>query len=97
MAATAQEILDYLTDIKYAQSVYMDKINKMERLGHTDLFKWKLRMTILGCYVQVLVDYFSQDAGAGEYETNNFFTTDEAIEIMDRINSLCDSNYELDL
>lgn len=95
MAATAQEILDYLTEIKYAQSVYMDKINKRERLGIPTLFKHRLRIVILGYYVNIMIDYFQQDAGNGEYADNNFFTTDEVKNIMNRINSLCDTNYDL--
>ena len=97
MAATTQQILDYLTDIKYAQSEYMDNICKRERLGHTSLFKYRLRATILNYYVTIMVDYFYQDEGNGEYADNNFFTTDEVKDIMNRINSLCDTNFDLEL
>ena len=93
MAASAQEILDYLTEIKYAQSVYMDDIVKRERLGHTELFKYRLRSTILNYYVTIMVDYFYQTT----YDSENFFTTTEVKEVMNRINSLCDSNYDLNL
>ena len=93
MAATPQQIADYLANIKYAQSVHMDNLNKKERLGHTDLFEHRLRNTILGYYVTIMVDYFYQD----DYANNNFFTTDEVQDVIDRINKLCDSNYVIEL
>lgn len=97
MAATTIQITQYLTDIKYAQSTFMDGLNLRERLGHTDLFEYKVRNTILGYYVGMMVDYFSQDKGGGEYASNNFMTTDEAQVVIDRINKLCDSNYIIEL
>ena len=93
MAASAQEILDYLTDIKYAQSVYSDKLTLKERLGHKDIYIHRLRNTILNYYVTIMVDYFSQTT----YDSNNFFTTTEVEDIINRINRLCDSNYEIEL
>lgn len=89
--ASAQDILDYLSYIKYAQSVYMDKTNLKERLGHTDMFIYRLRNIILNYYITIMVDYFSQSL----YDDNNFFTTDEIYEVMSRINRICDSNYTL--
>lgn len=97
MAATTTDINNFLTYIQYGQSTYMDRINIRERLGHTGLFMWRLRMTILNNYVQMMIDYFSQDASNGEYATNNFMTTTEAQGVINRINKLCDSNYSLDL
>ena len=91
MAASALDIANYLTYIMYAQSVYMDDINKREKLGHTELFKYRLRNTILNDYVKIMIDYFSQST----YNSNNFFTTDEVQDIIDRINVLCDTNYVL--
>lgn len=93
MAATAEQILAYLTDIKYAQSEYMDKIILKEKLGHRDIFIHRLRATILSYYVQIMVDYFSQST----YDSNNFFTTTEVEDIINRINRICDSNYEIEL
>jgi hypothetical protein len=91
--ATAPQIQAYLEDILYAQSVYMDDVNLRERLGHEDTFKYKIRNTILGYYVEIMIDFFSQS----DYDLNNFFTVDEVKDIMNRINRLCDSNYNLDL
>jgi len=93
MAATQQQITDYLTYIKYAQSVYMDDLNRKERLGHSDLFNDRLRNTILGYYVTIMVDYFYQS----DYSNNNFFTTEEVVEVISRINRICDSNYNIEL
>lgn len=97
MAATTQQINDFLTYILYGQSVYMDKVNLKERLGHSDIFMWRLRTNILNNYVRMMVDYFSQDEGTGEYATNNFMTTTEAQGVIDRINKMCDSNYVIAL
>jgi hypothetical protein len=91
MAATEQQITDYLTDILYAQSVYMDKVGLKERLGEPEIFKYRLRNTILGFYVEILMNYFTQT----DYENNNSLTTTEAKDIMSRINLMCDTNYNL--
>jgi hypothetical protein len=93
MAASAGEILAYLTDIKYAQSIYMDKVTRSEFLGDDDIFKLNLRNTILSYYVEIMVGYFAQSA----YDSNNFFTTVEAQDVINRINRLCDSNYTIQL
>jgi len=98
MAASTQQIGDYLSDIRYGLSIMADDVNRRERLGHfRDIFKYKVRLYILTSYVEIMEDYFSQDDGAGSYATDNFFTTDDAQEIVNRINRLCDSNYTIEL
>ena len=92
--ATAPQIAAYLSDILYAQSVYMDDLNLRERLGHKDLFRYKVRNLLLDYFVQIMIDYFSVGI---TYASNNFFTTTEVKDIINRINSLCDSNYNLNL
>lgn len=91
--ATPQEISTYLSNILYAQSVYMDEVCKRELLGYKDIFQYRLRAAILNYYVKIMIDYFSQYP----YDTYNFFTTEEVQDIIDRINRLCDSNYNLNL
>lgn len=93
MAATANEIRDYLVSIYTAQSNYMDKLTLKEQLGHKDITCLRIRASILACYIYVMEEYLTQEI----YYTNTFFTTDEAEEIMYRINKICDSNYYLDL
>lgn len=93
MAASRQEILQYLTDIKYAQSAYMDDIILKERLGGNNIFADKVKTTILNNYVNIMVDYFEQ----ADYTTSNFFTIVEIQNIIDRINIICDSNYIIKL
>ena len=95
--ATTQQIGDYLSNIRYGLSVLMDDLNRRQRLGHRDIFKYQVRVYILSAYVEIIEDYFSQDDGAGSYATNNFFTTDDVEEIVNRINRLCDSNYTIEL
>lgn len=89
--ATQGEINTYLSNILYAQSVYMDEVIKRERVGYKDIFNYRLKSYILNCYINIMVDYFSQTV----YDTNNFFTTDEVDDIIDRINVLCDTNYDI--
>jgi hypothetical protein len=91
--ATSEQISDFLTYVTYAQSTFMDKLNLKERLGHENLFKWRLQNVILGYYIQILVDYFAQ----AEYDSGNFCTTDEIQDVIDRVNRLCDSNYTIEL
>ena len=91
--ATTQQIQAYLADILYAQSVYMDDLNLRTRLGHEDIFKYQVRNYLLGCFVEIMIDYFSQTT----YNSQNFFTTDEVQYVINNINRLCDSNYNLTL
>jgi len=93
MAATAIEINNYLASIYYAQSVYMDKLVRYEQLGHKDVFNYRVKATILECFVYLMVEYLTQSP----YDSNNFFTTDEAEEIMYKINKICDTNFYLDI
>lgn len=94
MAATQNDINNYLSDILYGQSVFMDKINIKERLGHKDMYEHRLRNTILGYYVAIMMDYFSSGTS---YTSNNFYDTTEVRDIIDRINRLCDSHYDIEL
>lgn len=91
--ATAEQINTYLNNILYAQSVYMDDIMNRERLGYSDIFIYRLRAYILDCYIQIMVSYFYQSG----YDSDNFFTTTEVRDIIDRINAMCDSHYDIDL
>lgn len=93
MPATAGDIADYLASIYWAQSAYTDKLVLKEKLGHTDLFCHRIKAAILACYVYLMEEYLSQ----ADYANNSFFTTDEAEEIMYKINKICDTNYYLDL
>jgi len=93
MPATRKEIEDYLASIYFVQSQYMDKLVTKEKLGNTDIFCNRVRASILACYVYLMEEYLTQI----EYDQNSFFTTDQAEDIMYRINRICDTNYYLDL
>lgn len=84
MAATPAEINSYLLNITDAQSDYGEKIAKYHRLGRPNISCDNLKLIILGYYVRILEKYFDDD-----YENNNFFTTEEAKDIMERINKIC--------
>lgn len=93
MAATPTEIANYLASIYYAQSEYVDKLTVKERLGYKEINYPRILACILDCYIYTMEEYLSQ----ADYANNNFFTTDEAEEIMYRINLICDTNFYLDL
>ncbi len=96
---TAAQIQTYLENIKEAQSLYMDDLVLREKLGHQDIIKHRVIATIINCYVKILTDYFSQPVYVGGFfnTENNFYDEEEAEEIMERINRICDTEYFLDL
>jgi hypothetical protein len=69
----------------------MDKLSRKERLGQTDIFSFRVRATILKMHVELLTKYFTPYP----YNVNNFITTDEARDVMEEINRICDVNYML--
>lgn len=93
MAATYQQIVDYLLNITDAQSDYGNKIAKHCKLGRPDLKNEFIRLTLLGYYVRILEKYFDST----DYTTNNFFTTEEAKDIMERINKICSTFIYLEI
>lgn len=98
MAATQSQIDSYIASIRYAHSEFADKLATRERLGHTDVFCDRIKLTLLGYYVRLLEDYFDQHEDGGDtYVSYNFFTVSEATDIMQHINEICDTNYFLDI
>jgi len=97
--ATAAAIATYLSDIREAQSIYMDDLVLREKLGHSDVFQHRVKATVLDCYVTVMGDYFSQPVYSGGLflDDYNFFDVEEVEETMLRINRICDTNYYIDL
>ena len=98
MAATQTQIDSYIASIRYVHSEFSNKLAVKERMGHTDVYCDRIKLTLLGYYVRLLEDYFDQHDDAGDsYEDYNFFTVAEATDIMQAINTICDSNYFLDI
>lgn len=98
MAATQTQINNYIASIRYAHSLFVNKLATKERLGHKDVFCCRIKMVLLSYYVRMLEDYFAQhEAGGDTYEDYNFFTTEEAADIMQHINAICDTFYTLDI
>ena len=85
MAATYEEIVTYLVDASDAQSDYGQKVAKMHRLGRHELKIEMIKLILLSYYVRMLEKYFDCD----DYEVDNFFTTEQAKDIMERINGIC--------
>jgi hypothetical protein len=93
MAATSQEITDYLYNIRVAFSEYGSNLANAQRLGRTDLNCYKMKFRILKYLVNIMVDYFD----SSDYENVNFFTKAEARDIMQHINNICGTNYIIEL
>ena len=97
---TATQISNYLASVYEAQSIYTDKLALKERLGHTDLTENRVLMTLVGMYVEIMTEYFSQaiyDVDGYFITTYNFFEPEDVKDIMLRVNLICDTNYTLDL
>lgn len=84
MAATYEEIVNYLLNITDAQSDYGKKIAKYCKVGRPNMRSNFIKLTLLGYYIKILEKYFN----CNNYEVNNFFTTEEAKDIMERINKI---------
>ena len=85
MAATQEQIIDYLLDITEAQSEFGKKVALHCKLGRPNLKIEKIELSTLEYCVKCMEKYF----GSSDYETNNFLSIDEAKDIMERINSIC--------
>lgn len=93
MAATPSDIANYLLTITDAQSDYGYKVSKHFRLGRKDLKNEMIKLIVLGYCVRILEKYFD----CTDYTANNFFTEDEATEIMRKINNICKTFIYLDI
>jgi hypothetical protein len=89
MAATTDDINAYLYNIRGAFADYGSNLANAQRLGRTDLKCYEMKFRLLKYFVRILVDYFDSD----DYENVNFFTTDEAHDVMQHINNICGTNY----
>lgn len=85
MAATQEEIVDYLLDITEAQSEFGRKVALHCRLDRPSLKVEKIELCILEYCVKCMEKYF----GSTDYENDNFFSVSEAKDVMERINSIC--------
>jgi len=101
MAATLTEVNDYISAIRIAIADYTNKVMLKELLGHTNIFCDRQKVILLSVYLDCINDYFGPFILAGlddhSYDTNNFFTTDEIMDVMQHINSICKTFYTLDL
>lgn len=93
MAATQQEIDNYLQSARYAVSDYSALVSRKEMLGHTDTFCDRLKLILVTDYLEILEDYFAPGI---TYATNNFFTTEEIEDVMQHVNAICKTDYILE-
>lgn len=93
MAATTEQINAYLYNIRSAYVTYGNNLSNAQRLGRTDLDCYKMKFRILKYLLRILVDYFD----SSDYETINFFTKEEARDVMQHINNICGTNYMIEL
>jgi len=101
MASTVTQVNNYISYTRVGIADYVDTITLKERLGHTDLFCERQKVMLLSAYLDCIIDYFTPFLEAGvddhSYDTNNFFTTDEIMDVMQHINLICKTFYTLDL
>jgi hypothetical protein len=93
MAATPTQITNFLLDLTNAQSDYGKKVALHAKLGRQDTRVEMIKLTILSYCIQCLEKYFNEY----DYENHNFFTEDEAQDIMERINEICGTFIYLEL
>jgi len=93
MAATQQQIVDYLLNITDVQSDYGKKVAKYCRVGRPNLKVEFIKIILLSYYVRILEKYFDTT----DYTINNFFTTEEAKDIMERINKIASTFIYLEI
>jgi len=98
MAATQAQINSYIASVRYAHSLYSEKISRKGKLSRKTKCCDGIKLILLGYYVRILEDYFDQhDDGGDTYEDYNFFTVTEITDIMQHVNRICDTNYFLDV
>ena len=93
--ATQTEINIYIDGILDDYTVFASNLSNKQRIGMKELSNEKLRFRLAGMMVKVMVDYLLP--GAGNYSSSNFFTNDEAEDVMNHINRLIESDRWLDL
>ena len=82
---TDEGIVNFLLNITDAQSDYGKKVAKYSRLGRPDLKNEYIKLTLLSYYVRALEKQYD----ATDYSIDNFFTIEEAKDIVERINKIC--------
>ena len=94
MAATAGEITTYISNVRYAFADYGEQLSIYQKIGSENIECYKVRFNLLNYYVRIIVDYLNRGTS---YATNNFFTTAEARDVIQKINDLASVYYMLDL
>ena len=99
--ATIAQVNDYISSMRIAVADYTNSVMIKETLGHTDLFCNRQKVMLLSAFLDCVNDYFGPFLTAGvedhSYDTDNFFTTDEIMDVMQHVNSICKTFYTLDL
>lgn len=91
---TQQEINDFKATIYYQQTIVGNAMTKVLQIsGRQANEVYLIKFKLINCYANILLSYFSQT----DYSNNNFFTTDEILEVLFHFNNLCNTNYNLNL
>lgn len=93
MAATQTEINTYLYNIRLAYVNYGTKLANAQRIGRTDLQCYQMKFRLLKYLLRIMTDYFD----SSDYANVNFFTTEEARDVMQHINNICRTNHMINL
>ena len=91
--ATNAEIADYIYSVRCAFVEYGEQLSRYQKIGSENIECYKVKFNLLNYYVRVIVDYFD----SSDYVAINFFTTEEARDVMQHINNLSGTFYMLSL
>lgn len=89
---TQQEINDFKASIIYKQcEVGMIVTNIISITGRDYNEESIMKYNLIDMYCNILLDYFEKDT----WETYNFFTKEEILQILKNFNALCHSDISL--
>lgn len=95
MAVTQTDVNNYLGFIRQELGIYGDKLATMhQQTGKRAGYAKELKFILLAAYVYIADHYLEKWDDPND---NNFFTVAEFEEIMQHINTICNSFHWLDL
>jgi|WetSurMetagenome_2_1015567.scaffolds.fasta_scaffold596584_3 hypothetical protein len=97
MAATQDQIDDYITDIRSAVADFGNKLAIKQKIGNQDIYCDRVKLMMLSCFLDCMYDYLLQYPDDTDPDDTNFFTTDEIRDVQQHINNICGTFYIITL
>jgi len=100
MGATPQEISAFKSLLYSSYSSLAKNIADRAKLNNSfDVQSDKIKLILLCAYIEIVEDYFNTEdyTSPYSYESNNFFTTIEIKDIIQHINNICKTFYNINL